>query len=470
MRRPESVTMRSQPTPLLRDSVRPGRGGLLAAAHSRVERLYAMRPGDVWAYVKTQPASFWFINIYLFFEYVRPQQIYKGIDVLPWAWGALWLAAAAFVLEGARVRRWYPADKMLLAFSAWLLLCCFTAEYPDTSFEHWSDFYSWVFIYFLITNIINNERRYLVFLLGFLLYSTKMSQHGFRTFVERGGSFASYGASGAPGWFQNSGEFAIQMCIFFALATYFIQALRPHWSRRKLLVFLFMPASAAISIVASSSRGGVIGLIPTILWMLGKSKQRVKSLFLVALVGASIWVLLPPEQKQRFAEIGEDNSSLSRLAFWQRGLDIMHNHPITGVGFKNWMRYSVANYPPYLNPNNGQPLWQLPHNIFIEVGSELGYTGVLLFLGLIGMMLYTNARTRALARQRGDGGRLAIGIAHGLDAGLFGYLVAGFFVTVFYYPFFWISYALTVALHNAIVTGAVTAMPPRRSAAAPVVL
>jgi hypothetical protein len=40
-------------------------------------------------------------------------------------------------------------------------------------------------------------------------------------------------------------------------------------------------------------------------------------------------------------------------------------------------------------------------------------------------------------------------MAHGLDAALWGYLASGFFVTVLYYPFFWINFAMTVALHRA---------------------
>ena len=431
-------------------------------AQGAPERLYAMRMADLWGFIKTQPASFWFLNVYLFFEYVRPQQIYRSIDVLPWAWLAIWLTVAFMLIENVRTRRLYAADKMLIAFSAWMFLSMVTAEIPELSFQKWADFYSWVLIYFLITNLINNERRYLVFLLAFLVYSTKMSQHGFRSFVERGGSFASYGASGAPGWFQNSGEFGIQMCIFFALSAYFIGALKPYWSRRKLLLFLFMPVSAVVSIVASSSRGAVIGLIPVILWMLVKSKKRFKALVLASVVGVGIWILLPPEQKMRFSSIGteEDATSLSRMLYWKQGLDIMKNHPVTGIGLKNWLPYVIRNYPPFYSPNSNRPQWQLPHNIFIEAGAELGYPGLLLFLVLVGTFLYTNARTRKLARQLPGGGKLEVGISHGLDAGLFGYLVAGFFVTVFYYPFFWISYALTVALHNVVVTRAVAGARP----------
>jgi hypothetical protein len=39
-------------------------------------------------------------------------------------------------------------------------------------------------------------------------------------------------------------------------------------------------------------------------------------------------------------------------------------------------------------------------------------------------------------------------MAFGFDGALIGYLITGFFVTVLYYPFFWINLAMTVSLHN----------------------
>lgn len=42
--------------------------------------------------------------------------------------------------------------------------------------------------------------------------------------------------------------------------------------------------------------------------------------------------------------------------------------------------------------------------------------------------------------------RFSFFLAHGLDLGMIGYLVAGFFVAVVYYPFFWYEMAMIVAL------------------------
>ena len=41
-------------------------------------------------------------------------------------------------------------------------------------------------------------------------------------------------------------------------------------------------------------------------------------------------------------------------------------------------------------------------------------------------------------------------IAKGLDLALLAYLVTGFFVTVFYYPYFWINLGMTVSLNNVV--------------------
>jgi putative inorganic carbon (hco3(-)) transporter len=409
--------------------------------------LYAIRVGDIWAFMKRQPLSFWCVNLYMFFEYVRPQQIYHQIDLLPWAWGFIWLAVAAFILEGFKGRRLYPADKVLALFTAMVLLSSVMAIDPTDSFGEITLYLSWVLIYFLITSIVSTEQRFLIFMLGFLLYSTKMSQHGMRTFVERGGGFASWGATGGPGWFRNSGEFGIQMCVFFPLSVYFINGLRRHWPKWKLLLLLFLPASALISIVASSSRGAVIGLVPAVLWMLLKSKKRMRALLLAGVAAAVVWVLLPAEQKQRFSSMGEDDTSQSRLTYWKRGLIAMDQYPLTGIGYKNWIDWSVRTFG-FDYGLGGEKMVQLPHNIFIEAGAELGYTGLLIFIGLILVTLYTNHQTRKLVRMLGPPGDFTTAMAHGLDAAMFGYLASGFFVTVLYYPYFWINLAMTVALHN----------------------
>jgi O-antigen ligase len=90
---------------------------------------------------------------------------------------------------------------------------------------------------------------------------------------------------------------------------------------------------------------------------------------------------------------------------------------------------------------------ELPHNIFVQIGTDTGITGLFLF----GMLIYRTWKTereiRLMDRQRPDGKPFAP-LARGLLVGMWGFVIAGQFVTVTYYPFFWINLAFMVSLRN----------------------
>ena len=314
-------------------------------------------------------------------------------------------------------------------------------------------------VYFLVTNLVDTENRFLVFMLSFLLYSLKMSQHATRSWIEAGFGFRSWGVTGAPGFFNNSGEFAIQMTIFIPLSVYFILSLKKYWPTWKVALMCLLPATALLGVLASSSRGGQLGVAAVIVVMAAKSRRKTKALLAMALVGLAGFLLLPQEQKDRFTTIGEDETSETRLTYWEHAAEITNEHPVIGIGYKNWLPYYRARY----NPNG-----EVPHSIYYEASTELGYTGLLAFLLLIGVTLFLNRRTRRLARKcRGDPD-FFVYMAHGLDAALVGFLVSGAFVTVLYYPYFWINLAMTSALYTVARKGASRRLVAVRPAAAAV--
>lgn len=376
--------------------------------------------------------------MYFFVEYVRPQHVWRAIDVFPFGKTSLALALAAYAFEGMRQRKFNLVDGLLLVFTGVIVLSSVTAYQPAWAFDDWSLFLNWLIMYFLVTHIVTTPRRMLVFWGLFMLWSLKMSQHGTRSFVARGFTFSSWGATGAPGWFQNSGEFAIQMCIFLPMALHVVLGLRRTLPKWKLLALLaLLPGTALISLLASSSRGGQIGMVAVLVFMVGQSKQRVRGLVAAAVVLAGLWTVLPPEQKTRFEEMGDDQTSQSRLTYWEDGIEIMNANPVLGVGYNNWLPY----YHRYYNAGG-----ELPHNIFVEAGSELGYTGLLAFVALIVATFVMNFRTRRLTYTIPDWGPMLRNMAYGLDAALVGFMASGFFVTVLYYPFFWVNLAFTAAL------------------------
>jgi putative inorganic carbon (hco3(-)) transporter len=408
-----------------------------------VGRLYSLSPKAIWDFLKRQSPSYWLVCIYLFFEYVRPQQIYEAILGPPYARIAILLALAAFLLERRRFRFGIP-EFLLAIFSFIVLVSSFTAFDPSISYDKLTQYFSWVLIYLLIANTVTTEGRFLVLMLSFLLYSTKMSQFGTRSWAEDGFAFRSWGTTGSPGWFQNSGEFGIQMCIFLPLIVAFIMGLEKHWPRWLRWVTWLVAATAIIGVVASSSRGAFIGAAAVIVWLLLKSRNKLRTLLVTLAVVGLVYAITPAQQKIRFENAGEDKTSVSRITMWKQGVEMMRDHPITGVGYANWLKYDAVYY-------GGTGL--LVHNTFIQAGSELGYPGLVIFLALVACTFVINRKTRKLTADAGDRGRFIFYMAHGLDGALVGFIASGFFISVLYYPFFWINFAMTVALHNAALAG-----------------
>jgi O-antigen ligase len=394
---------------------------------------------EIWAFIRRQPLSFWFLCIYLFFEYVRPQSIYEKMAIFPWASFSIAACFASFLVEGNWFRVKSPANVGMAIYSAVVLASSAFGYSPSHSFHQMPLYFSWAVIYILIANISSFEKRFFVFFLSFLLYNLKMSLFAVRSWASIGFHFRDWGVIGAPGWFQNSGEFGIEMTMFLPLSIFFYIALRHRWGPVKRAVFLFLPASALIGMVASSSRGALLGCAAVLLWFLLQSRYKLRALIITGGLAAAMLFITPAEQKARFQAAGQDSSSIRRLIYWKDGIKITNSHPILGIGYDNWLDF----YHRYYNP-----FGQVPHNIFIQASSELGYAGLLAFLGLIGCTFVINRRTRVIARRLPQGDPFLFNIAHGLDGALVGFLVSGFFVTVLYYPFFWINLGMTVALNQ----------------------
>lgn len=428
----------------------------------------ALKIGALWSAFASSPLSFQLVCVYVFWEYVRPQQIYSFLAGPPWSLISLVCAALAFLAEGRKPRLPGVAVFALAAFSTVIVLSSAFAQYPSVSFNDLDIYFGWLLVIALITGTVTTERRWYIFLVLMLLYSLKMSQHGLITWVKRGFAFASWGVNGAPGWFQNSGEFALQMGIFVPLAVYTMIATWKDLTPLKRTLYLFLPFSGLASIVASSSRGGLLAIVAVGLWAVIRSKYKVRALIGFAVALPILWLVVPEESKARFGTAGSDATSVQRLTYWKRGVDMARQHPVLGVGHNNWVPYYQDHYwveGDSLNryDSNGQVMIYLAHNSFVQVLSELGYLGLLCFLGVIGSVLHTNYRTRKILEGSGERGRFLALSARALDDGTIAFCIAGFFMSVAYYPFLWFQLAMSVGVYRAAVSMRQAALSAGRS-------
>lgn len=404
-----------------------------------IREIHSLKLGKLWSAFTSESLSFWLVCLYLLMEYVRPQSLYPSIDILPWSMLTIMLAYAAYFMEGNRESVKSPINVILALLFIQVLISCTFAYKPGLAFSNIRVYLDWVIIYFLIVKTVNSERRYILFLVAFFLFNFKMTQHGFLSWAGRGFTFQKWGVTGAPGWFHNSGEFGIQLCIFIPMVCYFIYALRKHWNKLVLGFFLLMPLTGIVSAVATSSRGALVGLAAAALWTLFRTRYFFRVGLVLAVIATITYNLIPEQSMERFQNMGEDVTSRQRFERWEQGIDMMNNHPLTGIGLENWMPYQRDFYQPELG-------YGLSHNIFIQAGSELGYPGLVLLLFFIVFCFLVNARTRKIAKQTQN--NFIFVMTHGLDAALIGYLISASFVTVLFYPYQWIHVAFIVSLNN----------------------
>jgi putative inorganic carbon (hco3(-)) transporter len=406
-----------------------------------IAELYTCRPIFIWRYVKSQPLSFWCICGYLFFEYVRPQSIYTWLDFFPWTSTFVIAALTLSFFSKDKVSKINALDKLIIVYAVIVILSALTAYEKNLALGKLSAFTNWVIIYYAIIRTVNTDKRFFIFLLLYLLCNFKMSQHGFLSWALRGFSFAGWGVTGSPGWFQNSGEFGIQLTIFTPLAFAFIFALKKHWGKVIRYFFYLFPLTAVGSTIATSSRGALIGLIGAGIWSIKTSKYFIRTILIIGIIGVLIYLFTPPEFKARFESAGDDRTSLHRLDRWTQGWHAMLEHPALGVGHKNWEWYFTRHGDTVTEP--GTPM---VHNIFIEAGTEHGFIGLATLIFIIFTMFRMNAKIRAINKSNSD--RFHHLIAHGMDGAIIGMIISASFVTVLYYPYIWIHAAFISCLYN----------------------
>ena len=406
---------------------------------------YAVKPRAIWRGLKQESAAFWWLCIYLFLEYIRPQSLYPVLDILPWAQIALLMVCINAFSD--KTIKWVRSKGNLLIILLFIIVLVSSvfAFRPSVSWVAINIPINWVILYFLIITVVNTEKRFFVFVLLFLLVNFKMSQYGFFSFVRRGFSYSGWGVAGSPGWWRDSGDFGIAMTVFFPLALAFALALKDYWGRYKRWFFYFLPITGMVAIVATSSRGAQLGMVAVGAWFLLKRRGGFKAMIGILIVGLTLYAILPEGMFEEFHRAGNDPTSLDRLAHWEFGMEVVRDKPILGVGYHNWLDYCNFMNPDGLGYGN-RPVCRLPHNTYIQAAAELGIPGFCVYVWIALLMFRLNARTRVNANQSEN--TLVKYLAHGLDGGLVGYLVSTIFFSELFYPDFWVQFAMIVALHE----------------------
>ncbi len=161
---------------------------------------------------------------------------------------------------------------------------------------------------------------------------------------------------------------------------------------RKLILRLGLLAIAFTSlacVIYAGSRTAYVGLISLSLWWFFQSQRKTLFLVFAVVIGVISFSLLPEQYIERFQSIGgkeaEGDSKGTRIIILQDAMTILGENPL-GIG--------VASFPAVRTARFGRE--QDTHNLYLEVATNLGLQGFVVFIGLVFSMM-VSFRHSALA-------------------------------------------------------------------------
>jgi probable O-glycosylation ligase (exosortase A-associated) len=222
-----------------------------------------------------------------------------------------------------------------------------------------------------------------------------------------------------------------------------------------------------VGVIATTSRGAVIGLAAIALATAMRSKHKVRTVALILVLGAVLGGLAGQKfykQVDTLQTANEDGSFLSRVRSWKMNTLVAMDRPLLGGGFvvmENPVvfqmylpRFRDLDFIPTDPPTH--PL--AAHSIYFETLGSTGFTGLFLFVGILITMfqylrfIHKNARDHPSLRWAYD-------LANCLRISMIAYVVAGAALSMTYYELVYVVFTLISCLHHHVKMELATLVP-----------
>jgi O-antigen ligase len=404
---------------------------------------------------------------FIFVLFVRPQDQLPFLEFLHLAEVTGIFALVALI--GGRLSRNVPISQMtlelvaVLAFGGVMLATAPFAFWPGGAVGVFTDLFSKVIVVFaLMLNTVTTRARFERFVSVVVIGTSYVAA---RTVIDylRGVNLVEGGRAGGAvgGLFGNPNDMALNMVAFLPLAI--VIALSRGRPLLRSIAIAGIPAIAA-AIVFSKSRGGALGLVAMLAVLLYQLRRIRPAIGVLVIAAACVTVpMLPASFTARMSSIlnpAEDptGSREARKRLMRDGYQAFLDNPIVGLGAGQFQ-----NYNPTGPIGRKEEAWRETHNAVLQVASELGAGGLIIFIVIVSSGFSAALRTgAALRRSRpsrrahppgDDRHREPLQLyAAALIASLTGWLVAAMFASVAYYWTLYLVLGLATALRN-IATG-----------------
>jgi len=220
--------------------------------------------------------------------------------------------------------------------------------------------------------------------------------------------------------------------------------------------------------VASLSRGGFVGLVAVGIYCWLKTPKKILATILIAIMIGFFSFVATDKFWKEVISIREDNiekgTGYGRWYMWNCAWQMFLDHPVIGVGQDNF-RWNIQPYEPLnINVYSFSRAGKAVHSLYFTLLPELGIIGIILFSSMICLSYNNNRFVHGLDKKTLSGHtqnkinnyqreffskhRKFTFLSNGINGALVGYMVSGIFLSVLYYPHFWLLIALNTAMQN----------------------
>lgn len=386
--------------------------------------------------LKGQDLIFYLGLAFIVLYYLRPQVIIPGLNIIPWL--QITILVGFLAMAGNSRLKFTGTHFVVFLFATLAWLSAMNSLYPDISSRNITTPFIFALEVLFLSNCVKNVKQLQLLMIVFFLCIFKMSLFGARTWVSRGFGFAAWGIQGPAGFFQNSGEFSLLMAICAVMSIPLILYMKP-----KTKLYWLFPLTAVMTVMAASSRGGQLALLAGLIYLLlAYKKIRFKNLVYVTVFVSIAWALFPAEQKARFETAGSDQTSTTRLDYWEAGIDMAKEYPLLGVGFKAFPEHYHRHYK-VMDGSFLSNRKEVAHNSIIEVVSTLGIPALVLYI----WFHFSVFSSRSLLKRHKNPGPDLVFLESfrvALNGAILTYFVGAIFMSITFYPYIYFLLGLAI--------------------------
>ena len=367
---------------------------------------------------------------YVVLEYARPQDtiaVLKSLKLSLIVSGML----AFFLWRQARRVPWFTPQVVLFA----ALLGYMTLWVPFATNNYWAlkavTVFTQTYIFVLaFVTFIDSEPRLRKFFLTFIAAGLFQAIWG----IQHGGT--------GTGYFQaDENDFALSMCMILPFTLMTTSVVTSWWGR---LLCFATGIMCVAAVVVSDSRGGFVGLVVTSGMMVVMHRRRVRFLAMGAIAAVCLAIAAPSTYWDEMSTITEEGGTREdRMELWEIAASVYRDNPIFGVGPNN-INWVLNDYQEFDSDESRAFGGRAVHSLYYTLLPELGTVGALLFLGL----LYHNSRDlgRVIKARRRESDVQLDAYARATACSLTAYLVCGLFLSVLWYPHFYLLTAIGISV------------------------